>query len=139
MNMDNLNHYIEKKWTEFEPTWNYYTQDRAVFHGLPLSSISCIACAILFNQPGLIAAGLFGAAHCAVYTPFIEYSRLDEEIGSQKQALLFTVSYFVSKALLQTFCKIPLSHSAALPLAFAAIGGQMFRYYTRSSDLDEAF
>lgn len=41
--------FVEHFDEDYGRLWKYYTQERAIFKGLPFATISAMACALLFN------------------------------------------------------------------------------------------
>lgn len=107
--------------------WEYYVNDRAVLHSLPLTVISTVAFAALFSSTSLATAALYGTIYSAVFTPLAEISRQHIELDNTKNMIILGISYAVTTAFINTISKTHMSYLVAIPLSFAAFGGQIAR------------
>jgi hypothetical protein len=126
--LTNISNWIEEISEPYEDSWKYYTQDRAVLKGLPVTIISTTAAAYLLGVKPSMGA-IFGLINYIALTSLIEIFRVHQDIDKTKACVILGVSGAISLAFVQTVCKTTMTYQIAIMLAVAAFAGQISREF----------
>lgn len=114
-----------------DSTWNHYVHSRFVPHGLPISIAVSSLAARLFGCATFQSGAIFGAVNYGVFTTLTEVSNpiYGSDTNERRIKMVITggLSYFITKAFMQTVCKTTLDHRTTFILSIASLSGQVFR------------
>jgi hypothetical protein len=109
--------------------WNYYYNERAVLHGLPIAMISTMATAYLFDCAKTSTGATFGLVNYITLTCSLEAIRHHQEIDTITGYVITGINGAVSLAFIRTVCNTEINYQTAIVLGIAAFAGQFFRQY----------
>jgi hypothetical protein len=112
---------------KFGSAFDYYNEDRFVFHGLPASIATASVCGRLFCGVSPLIGALYGTLSYASATILVESTTRYSNKNNLKAISILTISNLAASVFIKNILSIQLSKKTFLVLSLASFSGHIFR------------